>query len=409
MARGAGPVAIAGAGIAGLTAALAFSAGKIPSRIFERAPRFEEVGAGIQLSPNATRILRRLGALDRLLAHAVKPKSIDIRDAGTLKRLARVPLGEAGERRWGAPYLVIHRSDLQDALVQLVAERTDIELTADARVTGIDPITDGARLSVTRAGGAEDFPCRFAVGADGVWSTLRDLAGRPGTSRYTGYLAWRATIDADASAVKILGEAMPSDRVTTFLSPRFHLVAYPVRGGREINLVAVTRGAGLSREWSNLADPSLLNSTLKRAAPRLRELVGAAPSWRAWPIHAVASDCPWTFESRLVLIGDAAHAMSPYAAQGAAMAIEDADVLAQMAAESADTAEVFARYEAARRERVRRVAARGAFNRFAWHAAGPFALGRNLVLSLRGPERLAGDLDWLYGWSFEARSARSSG
>jgi salicylate hydroxylase len=186
--------------------------------------------------------------------------------------------------------------------------------------------------------------------------------------------------------------------VTAFLHSGFHLIAYPVRGGAAINLAAFTPARGLAETWSGQADVAPLRSAMRSTAPVLSRLADEAGPWTAWPIHTVDRRPPWTFPG-VALIGDAAHAMTPFAAQGAAMAIEDAWTLAAtVAAAPDDLAKALAAWEAARRPRVEKVARRGAFNRFAWHASGPVALARNLVLKARPPERLAADLDWLYGW-----------
>lgn len=391
-------IAIAGAGVAGLTAALAFAKAGFAAKVFERSPKLEEIGAGIQLSPNATRILARLGVLEALSPMAVQPREIAIRRADTLRRLASVPLGEAARRRWGAPYLTVHRADLQAALLAVAGDSAHIELTTGAAVRDAAQEGDAVALSVERDGRSEAVRCDLAVGADGVWSTLRPLVAKQAPGRYTGHLAWRALARPD-------GDLLPADRVTAWLHPGFHLVAYPVRAGAEVNLVAVTTSPATPESWSNAADPRALTMAMTGVAPALTRLIEQAGPWTTWPIHAVPQHGGWT-AGRIALIGDAAHAMSPYAAQGAAMAIEDAAVLAGAVAHSAgDMAAALARYEALRRPRVKRVAGRGAFNRFTWHASGPVALVRDAVLSRRAPERLAADLDWLYGWEPEVEIA----
>lgn len=381
-------ILVAGAGMAGLTAALAFARHGFSVRLFERSTRLEEVGAGLQLSPNATRILDRLGVLDRLLPSAVRPQEIAIRRADTMGLLATVPLGAFAERRWRAPYLTIHRADLQAALVAAVAAEPRLSLQLGRPVETTSTAHDHVRVDLgdDRAEGA------LLVGADGVWSGLRQRLDPAASSRYSGYLAWRAIAQNRAGV-------FPADRVTTFVSSRFHLVTYPIRAGEAVNLVAVMRAPPLSVGWTSAADPAPLWSAMAGAEPALLAAVRAAGSWTTWPIHEAPLARPWTDGRRTVLIGDAAHAVSPYAAQGAAMAIEDAMVLARCVADhGSDMAAALARYEALRRPRVSRVAARGTLNQFAWHAAGPVALVRNQMLKLRPPERLAADLDWLYGY-----------
>lgn len=397
-------VVIAGAGVAGLTAALAFAARGYPVQVFEQAQRLEAAGAGIQLSPNATRILRQLGVLDRLLPAAVRPEAVVLRDAATLRELARVPLGQAAETRWRAPYLVAHRADLQRALMARVAEMPDVHLTTGARLKSFALGSHGVTVAAEMAGKSVEAEGFLLVGADGVWSSVRALANSTTgaaslESRFSGELAWRATIAADSAAGQAFAAIGATDCVTTFLHPGFHMVAYPVSKGDAFNLVAFTKGERIAEGWSGTADAQVLTSALRGTAAALVRLVEEAGPWTAWPIHTVEQKQRWTTPDGIALIGDAAHAMTPFAAQGAAMAIEDAAMLADIIADfPGDLARARVAWEDLRRPRVAKVARRGAINRLAWHAAGPVAIARNLFLKIRPSEKLAADLDWLYDW-----------
>ncbi|WP_246734512.1 FAD-dependent monooxygenase [Chelativorans sp. ZYF759] len=389
-------ILIAGAGIAGLTAALAFAERGFCVRVFERAPLLVEVGAGLQLSPNATRLLDRLGLGEALRERAVRPQAVVLRRAETGRQVARVPLGEAALKRWGADYLVMHRADLQSVLGAAAHAHPAIRLYFGHDLCGARERPGAVMADMEVDGRAVSAEGRLLVGADGVWSRLR--AGMDGAPcRAVGHTAWRTIIPGDALAAGALEPGV----VTAFLAKRFHLVAYPLRGGREWNLVAITpdRAVGaVEGEWASAADPTRLRETLADAGPLLRGLADAAREWTAWPLVEVVGDTPWHV-GRQVLIGDAAHAMTPHAAQGAGMAIEDACVLAaQMAAGGEDVERALARYETRRRPRVERVRRRGRFNRFVWHAWGPIALGRDLALAARPQGALAADFDWLYGW-----------
>lgn len=393
------PVVIAGGGIAGLTAAIAFAQHGFAVEVYEQAPRLETVGAGIQLSPNATRILANLGVLERLLPMAVRPETVVLKDAASLRERARVPLGAFAERRWHAPYLTAHRADVQAALVAQVTGTASIRLITGATLKDAGISSEGI-VGTFERDGAQTRPIgSLLIGADGVWSKARELPGLAGRSHFTGELAWRVTVAADSPAGRTFTSIGASDSVTAFLHSGFHLIAYPVSAGAAINLVAFTKGERIAEGWSGHADPVILDRALEGAAPALKKLITEAGAWLAWPLHAVDQKPAWTLPQGIALIGDAAHAMTPFAAQGAGMAIEDAATLAACVAEApASVAHALMRWEQQRKPRVAKVARRGALNHLAWHAAGPVALARNLVLTLRPPQRLAADLDWLYGW-----------
>jgi salicylate hydroxylase len=393
------PVLVAGAGIAGLTAALAFARAGSPVHVVERAPALEEAGAGIQLSPNATRRLFGLGLEDALRAVCVQPEAVVLRDARTLRERSRVRLGAWGEKRWGAPYLTCHRADLQRALLDAAEAIRRVTLTTGAAVTGLRQTEGGVALTLESGEAAEG---RFLVGADGAHSAVRARLHPEAQVRHAGLTAWRRTVppgDARAAGLAPPTRSAPAPNegsldapfcVTAFLHPRAHLVAYPMRGGA-LNAVAFTRTSGAP---GSAGDREGLLAAFADAAPPLRALL-AADGWGAWPLLLAPALSGWTFP-RVALVGDAAHAIAPFAAQGAAMAVEDVVSLAEAATDEADAKRLRA-WEAARRQRLARVEARGRLNRLAWHAAGPIALARNLVLRLRSPERLAAELDWLYG------------
>jgi salicylate hydroxylase len=392
-------VVVAGAGIAGMTAALAFAAHGFSVQIYERSPQLEEVGAGIQLPPNATRLLKRLGVLDSLGLAVFKPEAIALLDGRSLNPIARIPLGAFGERRWGAPYLVLHRADLQAALAAKVMRDSDIKLTLGASVKDFAMHPHGVTASVyvdehlMEAGGL------LLVGADGVWSGLRALAGKAAESRHTGDIAWRTTIRAEGPAGRQFALVADPGVVTVFLTPMVHLVTYPIRGGAAINLVAVMKGTVPSDTWATEHDPQPLFDVTLGMAVGVQKLVREATQWTAYPVHTVPTGVRWVAKGGVALIGDAAHAMTPFAAQGAAMAIEDAVSLADKVASSPkDIGAALAAWDKYRRPRVERVARRGRLNAFAWHASGPVAMARDYYLARRNPEKLASDFDWLYDW-----------
>ncbi|HEV7246805.1 MAG TPA: FAD-dependent monooxygenase [Shinella sp.] len=371
---------IVGAGIAGLTAALALARKGIASHILEQAPALEEVGAGLQLSPNASRILAGLGLLDALSARWSEPDHIMLSSGSTLAPLASVPAGKAARTRWGAPYGVLPRAALQAVLLEAVRDEPLCTLATGQR---IETVQDALAIA----------PADVLIGADGVWSRLRQAVSGALPARYSGNVAWRFLVPY-AAAPSFLNPRT----VTAFLGPQAHLVAYPLAQTQAFNIVAIHQSAEAPPEgWSRSGDTATLLSAFSGWHNDIRRLLDDARAPLMWPLF----ECPdgaWTDGRKTVLIGDAAHAMTPFAAQGAAMAIEDAALLANRLAEATDTGQALRQFETTRRERVARVRSRGAFNRFAYHARGPIALARNLVLSLRGPESLAADLDWLYGY-----------
>ncbi|MCX8570724.1 FAD-dependent monooxygenase [Aminobacter sp. MET-1] len=392
-------IVISGAGIAGLTAAIAFARRGFAVRILERAAALEEVGAGLQISPNATRILSRLGVLDIVAPLTVRPEAVVLRDATTLKERARVPLGASAERRWKAPYLVAHRADLQSALLARANEIDSIELSLGTSVTDVQLRSDGITVSFDQNGISSEVSASLFVAADGVWSHSRRLVGPNEKSRFSGSLAWRTTLLADSDAGRHFAAFSSPETVTTYLHGGFHLVAYPIRAASAINLAAFTPGRAITEHWAGETSPDALRQAMRDAAPQLAELADKAAPWTIWPLHTVDASRPWTSPGGIALIGDAAHAMTPFAAQGAAMAVEDAYMLADAVASATNTAQALSQWEAARKPRVAKVARRGALNHFAWNASGPVALARNLFLKLKSPDSLAADMDWLYGWT----------
>jgi salicylate hydroxylase len=379
---------IIGAGIAGLATALALARKGREVEIVDQAPALSEVGAGLQMSPNASRILIALGlgpALDKVIS---RPARISLVSGHSLRIITHVPCGEFAEWRWGAPYGVMHRADLQAMLLDAVAANPLCHLRLDHRI-------ETAHLDQLRNPAAGVEP-PLVVGADGVWSQTRQLVEGAARPRFSGQVAWRFKIETERARI-LLDPA----NVSVFLAPRTHLVAYPLEGGRSINMVAIANGKDPGETWAAAENPAARTQLLDAFDdwhPAVREILKDAPRMTWWPLFEMP-DGRWFDGDRTILIGDAAHAMTPFAAQGAAMAIEDGYELAQaLTAEDGDQRAALHRYEKHRRARIGRARSRAAFNQFAYHARGPIRLGRNIVLGLRRPESLAADLDWLYGY-----------
>lgn len=393
-------VAIIGAGIAGLTAAIALTRHGATVTVIEQAAEISPVGAGLQLSPNATRILAALDVLGPIEALWHEPPHIRLVSGRDMRVLARIPAGSFARRRWGAPYGVLHRSVLQKALLDAAAasERCRIVLGRALRPASCD---DLRRTVHEIVGEAPDL----IVGADGVWSGVRRAVPGHGSSRFSGYVAWRMRLDQGGRLVE--GQA-----TTAFLGPSSHLVAYPLASTGTVNLVAITRGRNPGETWAEARAPqgTDLRAAFRGWHPDIRAAIDRAGEATFWPLFEVAGGS-WTDGRNIILIGDAAHAMMPFAAQGAAMAIEDAFELATALASAGPKAMggALPAFAARRQKRVEKVRARTAFNRFAYHARGPIRIGRDVVLGLRGAESLAADLDWLYGYRAEGLQEQYSG
>jgi salicylate hydroxylase len=389
---------VAGAGIGGLTASLALAAQGFRVVILEKAEQLEEVGAGLQLSPNASRVLIDLGLKSRLAARAITPEAISLMSARSGGEVARMPLGEAATLRAGAPYWVVHRADLQAALQAAVNDNPDIELRLGCQFE--DAVTHAKGLTVVQRSGMtrQQEVALALVGADGIWSTVRHHLFPQVQPQFSGLIAWRGTLDATQ-----LPREYTSCRVQLWMGPNAHLVAYPIKGARQINVVAVVPGTWNRPGWSAPGETSEIKNAFasSRWQGQARMMIGAVDDWRKWALFTVPDGSGWT-AGAIALLGDAVHAMLPFAAQGAAMAIEDAAVLAKclggVGENTAGIPAALKRYARLRRSRVARVqrAARGAGR--IYHLTGPAALARDLTIKAMGPQRMLARQNWIYDW-----------
>jgi salicylate hydroxylase len=379
-------IAIVGAGMAGLAAALSFSRLGMACDIFEEAGDLVEVGAGLQMSPNASAILGELGVLGDLEKIWTEPREIALVSGTSLKKLASVPAGNFARERWKAPYGVLHRATLQAALLAAVERDPHCTIRLGTPIRGDLP-------KAVRELTGSTYP--LVIGADGVWSNARASIENAPQPDFSRNIAWRLTIPLDDAP-----EWLARDCVTAFMGPSTHMVAYPLNEMKVFNIVAIAAGISPGATWDAQANESQHAMLVRQFGgwnTEITALLSRAPRPTFWPLHEVTSG-RWHNGRDVVLIGDAAHAMMPFSAQGAAMAIEDGFVLANEVKKSSSLPAALAGFEAQRASRAARVKARGSFNRFAYHARGPFRIGRDIVLSLRPPQSLAADLDWLYGY-----------
>ena len=380
---------IAGGGIGGLAAAIALSRRGFETEVLERSSFVEESGAGIQLGPNATRALVSLGVLDAIEPHAFRPEAICIFDGLSGRRLSSVPLGKRAEQRYGAPYLTLHRADLHAGLHAIAQKLSTVTLRSGFEVDALD--AQAADVVVRAADGAEAKGAAL-ICADGLWSTLRPLVMPEAHLRFTGHTAWRALLPRNA-----LPAPFDAPIVGLWLGPRSHLVHYPVRSGEKLNVVAVTEGGAAFQGWNQKGNSATLLAGFTRWCKDSKSLLESASVWRSWSLYRLLDLRAWS-AGCVTLLGDAAHPVLPYLAQGAALAIEDAlTVAACVAGRPGDLPAAFRRYEAIRRPRAARVERLARSYGRLYHLRGHLRLARNLVLAQRSEARALRRFDWLYG------------
>lgn len=383
---------IAGAGIAGLTLALALAKFGATVVVLERNPRIQEVGAGLQISPNARHVLDRLGVDRALHAVAFEPKGIDVYPYNARSPLVTLELGGAVLDRFGAPYAVMHRADLAEVLHRACKRFANIDILFGVRAYDVVTHARGVSVTVDEADGKSRSARAFAfIGADGVRSRTRtDMLMGP-EATYTGRVAWRITLgQSDLAGI------VAQDRTSLLWGPGFHAVTYPLPHRRQMNVALFMK----ARAEDVLGDTPARAPRLPRAIRghrRFDDIVSlAGDDWGYWPLFTVATG-KWA-EGGIGLIGDAAHAMVPFQAQGAAMAIEDAAVLAPLLMTETDAETALRRYQSIRQPRVDRVRKLSEQNGFAFHMEWPFSLARDAVVKAQGSLGHLKRLAWLYGY-----------
>jgi salicylate hydroxylase len=383
---------ISGGGIGGLAAALACARAGWKADLLEQSPVFGEVGAGIQLGPNVVKVLQTLGVGDALRRVAAFPAHLEVRNATTAERLAVMPLGKTAEQRYGAPYVTIARADMHTLLLEAVRAQGGVDLHLDSRVIGITQSEDGVAVETVQD---QTFEAPLLVGADGLWSTVRkQVVDNDAAPRVTGHLAFRAMLPQSA-----LPASLRSQVVTAWMGPDFHAVHYPVRSGEWLNVVCIVHGrvSGDPQSWDHSANAHELRSRMSLARGALRDLIYAVDQWRLWPLtdRTPMASAAEHAKGHIALLGDAAHPMRPYLAQGAGMAIEDAAALATSLSELPDQVpQALTRFANRRWQRNARVQARAIRNGEIYHFKGLQQVGRDIALKLLGARLM--DVPWLY-------------
>jgi salicylate hydroxylase len=388
-----GQIAIAGAGIAGLSAGIALKLAGYSVVIFEREQELHEVGAGIQMGPHATRVMESWN-LD-LLGSAVEPEVLELRNAGSGALLNTLPLKPGARVRYGSPYLTLLRADLQKALLARAGE-LDIPIEYGTPVSGV--CDKGGGVTVTSGGDSMDAAA--LIGADGIKSAARDLAGFHPRRFSAQAVAWRGLLPLNAVPASM------RNAIVLWMSPGAHLVHYPVSAGALINAVLVIDDIFQMDSKEQEDVPAYLQRRLNGWAETPLSVIASAPEWLKWRMFGIEK---WGGgEGRVQLIGDAWHAMRPYLASGGVMAIEDGAALAVSLTESrGDVVEGFKLFRKSRGRRVWQVVQASAKMGLVYHCPPPFNMIRDLAIRLSSGSRLLERRDWLYGAGRETPGRKS--
>ena len=383
------PFLVVGGGIGGLIAAYALAHKGFPVRVLEQAEEFKELGAGIQLGPNIFRALDRVGLRDVLLADAWKPDKLEMRDALTGEVVTNVPLGEAFIARFQQPYAVTHRADIHGAYLKACQGSNLITLENNRRVTNFEEDGDGVKVQLETG---ETIRGRALIGCDGMWSRVREKIVGDGKPRVSGHIAYRAVLKR---------EDVPADLwqpdVILWAGPRTHFVHYPLRRGALYNLVAVFHSDRYVEGWNSVGDPAELWTRFKGQRPEVLRMLERIETWRMWVLCDREPVKEWT-QGHATLLGDAAHPMLQYLAQGACMATEDAVLLSEkVAAQPNDIPAAFRAYQQQRYLRTGRVQIMARVYGDFYHARGVEAELRYQALHGRTPEQSYDGMAWLYG------------
>ncbi len=384
-------ILIAGGGIGGLSAALACAKAGWTVQLFERAREFREVGAGIQMGPNVVRVLNAWGLEKAVGQVAAFPADLRVRSAASGDEIGKLALGGRARERYGAPYATIHRADLQRLLLLAAQQHDAVQLQLGQRLERFVQTDSFVRAHTLE--GAE-VQGQALVGADGIWSAVRQQLLNDGPPRVTGHLAYRAMVPQHE-----LPEKLRSQHVTVWLGPDLHVVQYPVRNGNWLNVVGIILGHldEDADEWDQQTNAHDLRCAMSGTCSALQELIEAIAHWRVWslcdrtPMRSPVEHA----QGRVALLGDAAHPMRPYLAQGAGMAIEDAACLQSvLTPANGPMAQRLKTYGALRWQRNARVQARSIRNGQIFHSTGWVRWGRDASIRLLGEKLL--DVPWLY-------------
>jgi salicylate hydroxylase len=384
------PILIAGGGIGGLAAAHALARKGIPVRVLEQAPEFREIGAGIQLGPNVFAAFERLGLKETVLADVHRPPAMEMRCALSGESVTRIPLDDPRFlNKFKQPYAVTHRHDLHSVFIDACRSNNLVSLETGRTVEDFDQDDEGVTLTLQSG---ERIRGRALIGCDGMWSRVRDKVVGDGKPLVSGHIAYRAVLERDE-----VPKDLWSPDVILWAGPRTHLVHYPLRRGEIYNLVAVFHSKRYVEGWNAEADAGALWEHFQDQRPEVLRMLERIETWRMWVLCDREPVKEWT-RGRVTLLGDAAHPMLQYLAQGACMATEDAVVLADAVSETPeDLSAAFRAYVQQRYLRTARVQIMARVYGEFYHARGPAAELRKMMLGPRTPEESYDGISWLYG------------
>ena len=383
------PILIAGGGIGGFAAALALSQRGRSVHLLEQASEFGEIGAGIQIGPNIFKMFDVLGVTEAINNFAVFPKYLVMRDALTGREVVRTPVGsEAFRERYRYPYGVIYRPDLHNTLIDACKAQPQVRLSVNHKVTGFEDTGEGVRV-FTEDGATHEGAA--LVGADGLWSLVRQQLVGDGKPRVSGHIAYRAVLPTEE-----VPDHIRQDNVVLWAGPKTHLVHYPLHRGAIYNLVAVFHSDRYEEGWDTFGDPGELDQRFTGEHEDVLTMLSKIESWRMWVLCDREPIRDWS-QGRVTLLGDAAHPMLQYLAQGACMATEDGVCLAtRVAANGEDYATAFREYQSLRYRRTARVQLTARFFGDLYHAAGATADLRDQILGAADPTKPGEGMAWLY-------------
>jgi salicylate hydroxylase len=384
------PVLIAGGGIGGLSAALGLARAGSNVIVLEKAPALGEIGAGIQLGPNAFHAFDALGVGPSARAMAVYIDKLRLMDALTAEEIVHIDLGEKFRARFGNPYAVVHRGDLHGVLLRACRENAKINLRVNSEVLSYEQ--DGSCVTVRLAAGENVKGCAL-IGADGLWSNVRKQVVRDGPPRVSGHTTYRSVIPTDR-----MPEDLRWNAATLWAGPKCHLVHYPLSGWKVFNLVITSHNDAREPVAGVPVSHEEVMPGFAHVHERARQIIDHGSDWKLWVLCDREPTERW-IDGRVTLLGDAAHPMLQYMAQGACMAMEDAVCLAHMVAEHPGNIETALKaYRDRRVLRTARVQIQSrALGDHIYHPGGPHAALRNAIMRNKSQEDWYEDLAWLYG------------